>query len=149
MKIVTIVGKAEDFDLSKYEVDKVKLDHHEMNKSHQKVVSEKGTVIGISLDSKQVLSHGSVLYKDDDRIILVEGKDEDVFVIEPKGEMEWGMTCFNLGNLHCMVYFDNNLILVPYDPVLERTIKKLHVNFKHERRMLSGVRASLHQHHEH
>lgn len=147
MIVTKIIGMVEDFDLSKYEVEKVILDHNEMAKNHLKAVGDKGSAIGISLDPGQVLNHGSVLYQSGDNIIVVEGQDEDVLAVRPKGEIEWGVTCFNLGNLHAAVYFDKDVVLVPFDPNLEKILMQLQVNYKRERRLLSGVRGNIHQHH--
>ena len=56
MIIDRITGKLSDYENSGLRVDRVMLDHYDMAKPHQKLRSQDGTVIGLSLE------HGEHLF---------------------------------------------------------------------------------------
>ena len=83
MIIEKIIGSIADFQHEGLETDKVLLDHHDMERSHQKMISEGGEKLAVSLDHGEKLFRGAVLYKDEKKMIVVDMIPEDALEIRP------------------------------------------------------------------
>lgn len=149
MVIEKVIGKTERMDPDGKTVDRVVLSEHDMQRPHQRVKSENGLDIAISLQDGKTLSHGDILYEDHEKIVAVEAEEADVFIIRPEGAMEWGITCYNIGSLHQRLYLTEEEILVPYDPVIQRLLSKIGVFHTREKRRITGVTASVGAGHSH
>lgn len=151
--IETILGKVDDFDTAGIKVDKVMLDHHDMTKPHQKLKTESGEVLAVSLPYGEKLFAGAVLVKDDVHLIYVDLQPEDVLVIRPEGNVQWAKAAFNVGNMHHPAYIHDDCIVVPYDAIIESLIEGIGVEYKRCMRKLDGQRAGHvvggHSHHHH
>ena len=147
MIIVTAVaGRLERHSLGGRRLESVELDFNAMAKGHQRVRTDAGTEVGISLARGERLADGDVLYADAERVIAVKAADDDALVIMPAVPMQWGLVGFHLGNRHCVSFFQPGSILVPYDHTLEELLRELGVPFRRDRRPLVGIRASAHAH---
>lgn len=151
MIIETILGNLEEMNTEELKIDRVLLDHYDMTKPHQKLKSEGGAVVAVSLPHGQQLFCGAVLYKDMERIIAVDLLPEDVLEIHPKGNLQWGKTAFNIGNMHHPAYLHEDCIVIPYDGIIETMLKGIGVEYKRCNRKLDGERANHviggHSHH--
>lgn len=143
MIVEEIAGNLNLTEPGNRKIDRVRLDHEEIRKPHQKVTTESGRVIGISLPEGEHLHHDDVLYQDNAEIITVELKEEEVFEIRPKNNLEWAKAAFNIGNMHQSAYLYPDCIRVPYDYVLENMMEALGVEYSREFRKLDGIPANL------
>ena len=144
-----IIGRIEDFEDSGLRIDSVVLDHYDMAKPHQKLVSREGTVIGLSLSHGEHLYCGAVIYRDEEKIIAADLQPEDALDIRPEGNIQWAMAAFNIGNMHQSAYLYEDRILVPYDPIMENLIKNIGVAYTRCTCKLDGQRAGLAADHSH
>lgn len=142
MIIDRIIGKLSDYENSGLRVDRVMLDHYDMAKPHQKLRSQDGTVIGLSLDHGEHLFCGAVIYADDEKLIVADLIPEDVLDIRPSGNIQWAKTAFNIGNMHQSAYLYDDRILVPYDPIMENLIRSIGVTYTRCSCRLDGERAN-------
>ena len=153
MIVEKIIGDARDFQGEDLKIDKVYLDYLGMGKPHQKLTAESGEKIAISLDHGEHLFCGAVLYKDSERMIVVDMLPEDVLEIRPEGNRQWAKTAFNIGNMHHPAYHYDDCILIPYDGILENLMKSIGVSYTRCERKLDGEKAAQtvgnHQHHHH
>ena len=145
MIIEKIIGSTCDYDLSGYDVDRIILDHDELMKPHQKQITEKGREIAISLPRGEQLYYGAVLYENSSDIIVVEMANEELLEIYPQGNIQWGKAAFNIGNMHHSAYLNENTILTPYDPGMERILKALDIKYEKKNGKLTGQRANVSQ----
>ena len=121
------------------EQDTVHLNWEARQKCRQRLRTKAGREIGLALPTGTRLSPGDVLYRDTDVEIVVEGKPEKVFVLRPEKRETFGLVCYQIGNLHRPIGFDNGAILVPYEPVLERQLTRLGFAYTVEERIFTGV----------
>lgn len=142
MIIEKIIGKAEDFQSLGLKVDKVLLDHYDMSKPHQKLKTENGETVAVSLPHGEKLFCGAVLYKDDERMIVVDMLPEDVLEVHPVGNRQWAKVAFNIGNMHHPAYIHDDCIVIPYDAIMENLIKGIGVEYKRCERQLNGEKAN-------
>lgn len=151
MIIEKIIGRVQDFEAENLRIEKVTLDHYDMGKPHQKLTTESGEKIAVSLPHGENLFCGAVLYKDDERMIVVDLRPEDVLEIRPEGNKQWAKTAFNIGNMHHPAYIYDDRIVIPYDVILENLLKTIGVAYIRCERKLDGERANQvvggHDHH--
>lgn len=138
-----LLGKVEEFDMEGLRVHKVMLDRHDMAKPHQKVKTENGETIAVSLEHGQNLFCGAVLYKDHEKMIVADLLPEDVLEIYPKGNLQWARTAFNIGNMHHPAYLHDDHILIPYDPILESLLERIGVAYVRRQKKLTGEKAGI------
>lgn len=143
MLVEKIIGHLEDFSLDELKIDKVLLAHYELIKPHQKLKSQGGMELAVSLPHGVQLFCGAVLYRDEKKLVVVDLIPEDVLEIRPKGNLEWGKVAFNIGNMHQPAYLFDDCILIPYDGIMERLIKNLGAEYKRTNRKLNGIRANV------
>ncbi len=86
-----------DFSNTKKHLDKILISSELLLKRVQKLYSESGFEIGVSLDSGETLKNGDILYEDENRIVYIEVLPEEVIVITPKSIKEMGIIAHNLG----------------------------------------------------
>ncbi len=152
MIVEKILSNLNGTDPGSRSIDWVKLSREEMMKTHQKVTSEGGRAIGISLPQGENLHSGDILYLDDAEIVAIDLIEEEVFEIRPKNNIEWARAAFNIGNMHQRAYLYSNCIRVPYDYVLDRMLVSLGIEYSREIRKLDGIPANIpaagrHHHH--
>ena len=121
------------------ECDVVKLDWEARQRCRQRLKTEAGREIGLALPTGTVMSPGDILYRDVDVEIVVQGLPEKVFVLCPETTEDYGLVCYQVGNLHRPIGFDDGAILVPYEPVLENQLCRLGFHFTVEERVFTHV----------
>ncbi len=150
-----ILGNIREFDTAGLTVDKVLLDHYAMAKPHQKLKTESGHVMAVSLEGSERLYDGAVIYKDQQKVVFTELLPEDVLEIRPQGNLQWGKAAFNMGNMHHPAYLHDDCIVVPYDAIIENLLQGIGVEYIRCKRKLDGMRAGhviaghSHGHHHH
>ena len=137
-----ILGDIREVDTEGLRIDKAFLDHYDMAKPHQKLKTESGAVIAVSLEGGEKLYNGAVIFKDEEKIIVTELLPEDVLEIRPQGNLQWAKTAFNIGNMHHPAYLHEDCIVIPYDAIIENLIKGIGVEYKRCERQLTGERAN-------
>ena len=133
-KIVTEVVKVPSL-----ERDVVFLDWEGRQKCRQRLETESGRELGLALPTGTVLSPGDILYREADVEIVVQGLPERVFVLRPESVEDYGIACYQIGNLHRPIGFDDGAILVPYEPVLENQLSRLRLHYTIAERVFTHV----------
>ena len=131
-KIVTKVVK-----FPSPERDVVRLDWEARQKCRQRLRTEAGREVGLALPTGTVLSPGDILHRDSEVEIIVEGLPEKVFVLRPERIEDYSLACYQIGNLHRPIGFDDGAIHVPYEPVLENQLCRLGFHFTIEERVFT------------
>ena len=150
MRIEKVLGKEEDFDLSSVKVDRVFFDHESISKGHQRVKTESGRELMISIEHGESLFCGAVLYRDDELAVLVDMRPEDAIEIKPRSNIEWARAAFLIGNMHASAFLHEDCILAPYDESLLRLFESSGIPWKRVTRKLTGFRAGMpHSGHSH
>ena len=132
------------------ERDVVFLDWEGRQKCRQRLETQSGRELGLALPTGTVLTPGDILYRDADVEIVVEGLPEKVFILHPEKTEDYGLTCYQIGNLHRPIGFDDGAILVPYEPVLENQLSRLGLHYTITERVFThAVRQSAPHAHVH
>jgi urease accessory protein len=139
----------ETTDAKRLERDTVHLDWEGRQKCRQRLTTQAGQQIGLALPTGTVLTPGDVLYRDEQVEIVVEGVPEKVFVLRPTEREAFGLVCYQLGNLHRPIGFQDSAILVPYEPVLENQLRRLGYAYTIEERVFTHAARRPSQAHSH
>ncbi|RKP51526.1 urease accessory protein UreE [Cohnella endophytica] len=113
-------------------LERVYLPSDDLVKRIQRVVTDHGRELGISLRQPMDLSHGDVLYMDDHNMIVVEVLPEDILVIRPRSMREMGDIAHKLGNRHLPAQFEDDRMLIQYDYLIEDMLAQANIPYLRE-----------------
>ena len=119
MLIKEKIGNINFFALINRKIDYLLLEWHETNKRilHKKTVSGVAVVMKF-LNENQQLTEGDVIYEDDFNIIVIEIKECDTIIFLPKTMFEMASVCYEIGNKHIPVFYQQDEILVAFEAPL-------------------------------
>ncbi|MGA7932362.1 MAG: hypothetical protein WCA35_02165 [Kovacikia sp.] len=142
MDVITeVLGTLTDIQFK--EIDSLVLTSEERLSPHGVVYTMGGRQLRISLPRSTELLDGDVLAIDGEVAIVVKAAPETILVISPKNPLDWGITGFNLGNLHRPVRFTETAILTPADPMVANLLHRLGISFEQEIIPFVGQRSSI------
>jgi len=110
-------------------VERVILTSADLAKHRQRVKTDAGREIGISLPHGATLKDGDVLHIDAEVAIVVEQAEEDLLRLLPRTPEEFGLMGYQVGNLHRAAMIDPHGIAVLYDKAIEALADRFHVSF--------------------
>jgi urease accessory protein len=148
MMIKEKVGNISDFPAENKVVDLLLLDWHETGKRilHKKTTSGQEVVMKF-LGEKQQLTQGDVLYADETRLIVVNIKPCDALVIKPRSMFELASLCYEIGNKHLPLFYQEDHLLVAYDAPLYRLLVSSGYEItRQETRLVSPLKTSVSPH---
>ncbi|WP_338469741.1 urease accessory protein UreE [Niallia sp. XMNu-256] len=133
-QIVTNMEKMNKEEIEKRHIEKVFLESADLVKRIQRVKTDHGKEIGIRLKDPKDLIAGDVLYMDDKNLIVIDVLSDDLLVIQPRSLKEMGTIAHQLGNRHLPAQFEEDVMLVQYDYLVEELLQDLQIPFKREER---------------
>ncbi|QKF64764.1 urease accessory protein UreE [Campylobacter corcagiensis] len=157
MIVNKILGNLKDFDLSGKsgdnlggnlsgkKIDFAQISNDDRLKKVLRVKSNSGTELGISVENE--LKNGDILAIFDDSVIIVEILPTDVLEIYPANLKEMGFLAHNIGNRHTPAIFEENLIIIEPDSVIEEFLTSQKAKFIKTKRVLKT--ALKHAEHSH
>ena len=141
-------GNLLSFDIGNRIIDKVKVEWYEANKR----ILHKQTTAGRSISLKFLqqnpdLKDGDILYADETTVIAVEIIPCEAIVLKPASIAEASAACYEIGNKHLPLYFEENELLVPFDASLYRLLQAAGYKVKIENRKLNDpIKTSVSPH---
>jgi len=109
-------------------VERVVLASGDLAKARQRVKTDAGREIGISLPHGAALKDGDVLHLDADCAIVVQQAEEDLLWLQPRSPEEFGFMGYQVGNLHRAAMINHHGIAVLYDKAIEALAQRLRVH---------------------
>jgi urease accessory protein len=132
------------------QVDPVYLEWHESNKRilHKKTVSGREIICRFLNEAPQLID-GDVLFEEEDSILVVKILLCDAIVINVPDKFQLASVCYEIGNKHLPLFYDNGELLVPYDGPLYSLLNAQGYNvMKQERRLLYPLKTTVAPHGE-
>ncbi len=108
-------------------VESIVLASGDLARHRQRVKTDAGREVGISLPHGMTLKDGDVLHLDDEVAIVIRQADEDLLRIHPRTPEEFGYMAYQVGNLHRAAMIDPQGIAVLYDKAIEALAQRHHV----------------------
>lgn len=145
MIVNKILGNLNNFDLKDKKVDFANISNDDRVKKVLRVKSNNGVEIGINVEDE--LKDGDILAILDDSVVAVKILPTDVLEISPKNLKEMGIIAHNIGNRHTPAIFEENLMIIEPDSLIEEFLKNQNVDFKKTKRVLkTALRHANHSH---
>lgn len=119
------IGNLELFAINNRNIDYVLLDWYEINKR----ILHKKTVLGRDISMKFLnenpqLGVGDIIYEDDFGLVAVDINECDAIVIRPRSMYEMAAVCYEIGNKHLPLFYQEDEILVAFDESLFQLLSK-------------------------
>lgn len=131
------IGNLASFDTEGRVVDLVAIEWHEARKRilHKKTFSGKEVVMKF-LNESSTLSDGDILWSDEITVIAVAILSCEVIIIHPKTMLEIASVCYEIGNKHLPLFYENDELLIPFDAPAFRLLTAAGHNLSTESRKL-------------
>ena len=142
------IGNLKDTDIAGRVVDYLELEWYETTKRilHKKTKGGKEVILKF-LTQAQSLTEDDILYKDAQALIVVSLKPCEVMVIKPKSMYEMAYACYEIGNKHLPLFYENDELLVPYEAPLYKMLQASGFDLiKDERKLLNQLKTSVMPH---
>lgn len=123
MIIKQIIGKIYCADYPSATIDWVHVEWYETSKRllHKKTSLGKEIVIKL-FNETQPLQEGDILWKEDDYAIVVKVLPCEAIVIRPANGYEIAALCYEIGNKHAPLYYQDDELLIPFDKPLHQLL---------------------------
>jgi urease accessory protein len=128
-------------------LEKVYMYSDDLVKRIQRVVTDHGRELGISLREPRDLQDGDILLHEAHNLVVIEVLPEDVLVISPRTLHEMGSIAHKLGNRHLPAHFEGDQMIVQYDYLVADLLVQLEI--PHERENRKVTQAFRHVGHSH
>ncbi len=118
-------------------IDWLQLEWHETRKRILRKQTQRGNDISIKfLNENPGLTEGDILFEDDKTIIAVSVLPCECIVIKPTNMFEMASVCYEIGNKHLPLFYEEESLLVPFDAPLMRLLSAQGYDVKKEERKL-------------
>ena len=131
------IGNLDLFSVNNRNIDMVLLDWFETNKRilHKKTAMGKEISMNFLNEDPQ-LKMGDIIYEDDFTLIAIDIKECDALVILPRTMQEMAAICYEIGNKHLPLFYQDEEILVAYEPLLFKLLIAAGYNVEQAKRKL-------------
>lgn len=137
MIITQTLGNINTTNIDNKVIDWLPLQWFETNKRilRKKTLSGKEVALKF-LNESATLTQGDILWQDEQTIIAIEVLPCDCLVIQPKNMFEMASVCYEIGNKHLSLFYENDELLVPFESPLQRLLMAQGYEVKTEKRKL-------------
>ena len=139
MLIKEKVGNLKQFDKEGRAIDFVQLEWHETTKRilHKKSMSGRAVSMKF-LKENQQLAQDDIIYADDELLIAIDLKPCEVIILKPAGMYELACLCYEIGNKHLPLFYEQETLLIPYEVPVFNMLKAAGFEIRIEERRLSN-----------
>jgi urease accessory protein len=148
MLITEKTGNLNSFEINNRTIDWLPVEWFEARKRILTKQTKWGKNISIKfLNENPELTQGDVLFADEQSIIAVEILSCNCIVIHPKMMFEMASVCYEIGNKHLPLFFEDNAVLVPYEePLFKLLSAQGYIVKQEERKLLTSLKTSVSPH---
>jgi urease accessory protein len=142
------LGNLQSFNIGRREVDAVELEWFETAKRimHKQSTAGRPLVIKFMKESQQ-LRQDDVIYADDALLVSVNIKPCEAIVITPGNTFDMAYICYEIGNKHLPLFYEEEQLLIPYEPPVFQMLQKGGFDVRKEnRKLLNQFRSSVTAH---
>ncbi|MGL6269300.1 MAG: urease accessory protein UreE [Chitinophagaceae bacterium] len=117
------IGHITNFQIGQRVIDYLQLDWFETGKRilHKKTTSGQEVVMKFLRENQQ-LGQGDILYADENLLIVIAINPCECLIIHPRSKFELASLCFEIGNKHLPLFYQDDKLLVAYDAPLFRLL---------------------------
>jgi urease accessory protein len=129
-------------------IDWLPLEWYETGKRILRKRTRSGQEVALKfLSENPHLTQGDVLYEDARTLIVVEVLPCEVLVIKPATLYEMASVCYEIGNKHLPLFYDDGTVLAPFDAPLFRLLTASgYTVAQQQRKLLQPLRTTVSPH---
>ena len=142
------IGNIKDIDLHGSVIDYLEMEWYETSKRilHKRSAAGKEIILK-SLNQQQNLSDGDILFQDAENAIVIAIRPCECIVVKPATMYEMAFICYEIGNKHLPLFYDNEELLIPYETPIFRTLEASGFNPRKEnRKLLNQLKTTVSPH---
>ncbi|MGB8194303.1 MAG: urease accessory protein UreE [Chitinophagaceae bacterium] len=142
------LGRLSDFAVNGREVDVLAVEWFETAKRilHKRTQAGREIVLKFMKENPD-LSRDDVLFEDEHCVIVVEILSCEVIVVRVGSLHEMARLCYEIGNKHLPLFYENEEMLIPYDePLFRWLVSSGFQPVKEQRKLLNQLRTSVAAH---
>ena len=118
-------------------IDWLTLEWHETRKRILRKQTNSGKDVSIKfLNENPELTEGDILYEDENSIVAVSVLPCECIVIKPLNMFEMASACYEIGNKHLPLFYEEEQLLVPFENPLYKLLLAQGYDAKQESRKL-------------
>jgi len=148
MMIREKAGRMADFEGLNITPDWLDLEWFETRKRilHKKTSRGLGVSMKFLAESPEI-TEGDVLYADAERLIVARILPCDCIVVKPGSLFETASLCYEIGNKHLPLFFEDNALLVPFEMPLYRLLTAQgYAVLRENRKLLQPLKTTVSPH---
>ena len=121
MLIKEKIGQLKDFDASVHSIDWLLIEWYETSKRILHKKTSGGREVHLKfLKENPNLQKDDVLFKENDVLIVVDIIPTEVIVLKPSSMHDMAILCYEIGNKHLPLYYEDDMLLMPFEEPLFR-----------------------------
>ena len=132
------IGNLKLYSILNRNIEYLWLDWYETNKRilHKKTALGREIVLKFLQEDPQ-LSVGDIVYEDDICLIVIDIKECEAIIVKPNSMYEMAAICYEIGNKHLPLFYQEDEILVAWDAPLFQLLKAAGYHVEKAQRKLS------------
>ncbi|MEO6685731.1 MAG: urease accessory protein UreE [Dyadobacter sp.] len=143
-------GNISTFEIGGKYIDWLEMHWYETRKRIQNKKTRSGKEISMKfLSESPEITQGDVLYHDEFMIIAAEILPCDCIIVKPETIFETASLCYEIGNKHLPLFFEDDSLLVPYEaPLLRLLTAQGYQVLREDRKLLQPLKTTVSPHGE-
>lgn len=131
------IGNLQSHIVNGKTIDWLQLEWYETRKRIFRKQTKSGKDVSIKfLNENPELTEGDILFEDGNSVIAISVLPCDCIVIQPVNMFEMASVCYEIGNKHLPLFYEEESLLVPFDAPLMRLLSAQGYEVKKEERKL-------------
>src|SRR3954464_5751344 len=119
------IGTLKDIDPVNRVIERLPLPWYESGKRILHKRTDKGREVVLKfMKENPNLSQDDVVYADDRLMIVIDIEPCEAIVLEPSSLYDMALICYEIGNKHLPLFYDNGQLLIPFDATFFRWLEK-------------------------
>lgn len=124
MIITEVIGNLKDINQAGRKIEYLELEWYETSKRIVHKQTNSGKEISLKfLNQTQSLTEGDILYQDEETLLVVQVRPCESIVIRPGSMYEMAYICYEIGNKHLPLFYENDELMIPYEAPLLRVLQ--------------------------
>lgn len=113
---------------------------------HKKTAAGREVIMKF-LKENPLLSQDDILYEDENCIVAIDILPCETIVVAPANMFETARLCYEIGNKHLPLFYEEAVLLIPYDePLFRWLLSSGFAAVKENRKLLNQLRTSVSAH---
>ena len=131
------LGNLKSFEVNRRTIDLLPLEWYETNKRilHKRTEGGREVIMKFLKESPN-LTQDDVVYEDNVCIVVIDIMPAEAIIVRPTSLYQMASLCYEIGNKHLPLFYQNDEVLVPYEAPLFRLLTAAGYNPVQEKRKL-------------